>query len=446
MNKILLTFATLFFLAACTKDKTAPMQPVAITVKLAFATDQGSVNIPFKHAQIIISNAVTGNKYTDSITAENTNQVTFPSLVPGSYNVAVTLNLTAAEYLAATGIKTDGNVLFSGTLQMQSATAPQNDFTVQLQTGSGSEDWVIKQLYYAGSDTKDGAIFRDQFIELYNNSDRVLYADSLYMAQVEGVSTAMEKIDLSKGWYLPATGQWDWSKSIGNSGNNLNTDYMYISALFRIPGTGKNYPVQPGKSIVIAATAINHKSPYKDVNGKDITVRNPDLTVDLSQAEFDVYMGNFPGTSPLASDLNTNAPHLDVIINPNRELVFDNLGREGVMIFRSGVNPTSWQGFKTPENNKNGKLNLRAPKADMQVLDVIELQPSLVASRTPKRMPLNWDAMYAYVKNGSYSSEALLRKTQKVVNGRVVLQDTNNSSLDFVTIKADPSKNAFTAK
>lgn len=367
-------------------------------------------------------------------------------MVPGSYNVEATLSLTAAEYLTATGIKTDGDVLFSGGVQMQSANAPQNNFTVQLQTGSATEDWVIKQLYYAGSDNKDGAVFRDQFIELYNNSDRVLYADSLYMAQVEGVSLAMEKIDLTKGWYLPATGQWDWSKSVGNSGNNLNTDYMYFSALFRIPGTGKTYPVQPGKSIVIASTAINHKSPYKDINGKDITVRNPDLTVDLSQADFDVYMGNYPGTSPLASDLNTTTPHLDVIINGYRDLIFDNPGREGVMIFRTNVNPTTWLSLRTPENRSGSKLNLRAPKADMQVLDAMEVQPSLVASRTPKRIPLNWDATYAYVKNGSYTSEALLRKTQKTVNGRIVLQDTNNSSLDFVTIKADPSKNAFTTK
>ncbi|QEH40852.1 DUF4876 domain-containing protein [Chitinophaga sp. XS-30] len=427
-------------LTACSK-KDSGLKPVSVTVKLSIAAEMGEMAIPYKGAVITISNLTTGQSYKDSLTEEK-DQATFSSVVPGSYDVAVHLQVSAEDYEAVTGIRADGSVFFSGSANAQSAVADQNTITVGLRTGSGEGNWVIKQIYYAGSDNKDGALFRDQFIELYNNSAEVLYADSLYICQVEGVNTAMEKIDLTEPYYLP-TGQWDWTKSPGMADANANTDYIYADALFRIPGNGTTYPVQPGKSIIIAATAINHKAPYIGVNGKEITVRNPDLTVDLSHADFDVYMGDQPGVNPLASDMNTNKTHLAVILNSNRDLVLDNPGREAVLIFKSGADITTWGAFKTPDNLTSGKLRLQMPKSAMNIFDIVEIQPTEQTKRCPKRVSLDLDAGFNYVTNGSYSSQALIRKTQKTEGGRIVLQDTNNSSIDFVTIHADPSGNAF---
>lgn len=440
-NNICLVLAGLLgLLAACNKEDDG-LRPVSITVKLSAAAEMGTMDIPFKGAVITISNLTTGQSYKDSLAVE-ADQVTFASVVPGSYDVAVRLNLSAADYEALTGIRADGSVFFSGAANAQSAVAAQNTINVGLRTGGGEGNWVIKQIYYAGSDNKDGALFRDQFLELYNNSATVLYADSLYICQVEGVNTAMENIDMTKPFYLP-TGQWDWTKAPGMADANANKDYIYAGALFRIPGAGTTYPVQPGKSIIIAATAINHKAPYVGNNGKEVTVRNPDLTVDLSHADFDVYMGDQPGVNPLATDLKTNKTHLTVILNSNRDLVLDNPGREGVLIFKSSADITTWKSFKSPDNLASGKLRLQMPKSAMNIFDIVEIQPTEQTKRCPKRVSLEYDAGFSYVTNGSYSSQALLRKTQKQDGGRIILQDTNNSSVDFVTIKADPSGNAF---
>ncbi|NML39827.1 DUF4876 domain-containing protein [Chitinophaga sp. G-6-1-13] len=440
-NLFRIAIACIGLLAACKKDNDTSLQPVSINVGFKVAEEMGKLDISFKTAKVTISNIVTGQKYTGVLDTD-AGQVTFNSVVPGNYNIAVSLDLSAKAYETATGIKSDGTVFFSGAANAQAAMAPQNNFTVELRTGSNTSTWLIKQIYYAGSNTKDGALFRDQFVELYNNSDQVLYADSLYLCQVEGVETALEQIDFAQPWVLP-TGQWNWAVATGMAATNPNTDYIYAASLFRIPGNGTTYPVQPGNSIIIAATAINHKAPYQDASGKTITVRNPDLTVDLQGADFDVYMGNQPGINPLPSDLNTNTPHLTVVHNFNRDFVMDANGREGIMIFRSQAATSTWKSYKTPNNTTDGKLKMQLPKKDMQILDVVETQQTPLNKRGPKRISLDLDAGFNFVGNGAYSSQALLRKTKQRTGGRVILQDTNNSSVDFITIKADPSKKAF---
>ncbi len=446
MRNIFIAIIGILFFASCSKEKGATLHPVDINVVLRLSGDQEGITIPYKGATVSIINQTSSTKYAGSITTD-TNNVVFHQVVPGNYHISVELHLSAADYEKATGQKVSGSVIFTGTATAN-AVELTNNITVDVHTGGGAEAWVIKQIYYAGSNVKDGASFRDQFIEIYNNSDQLMYADSLYFAQVAGVNSALSGLDMSKGWYIPATGQYDWSLSAGNNGADANTAYIYSGCIFRIPGTGKTYPVAPGKSMIIASTAINHKVPFIDITGKEVPVRNPDLTVDLSKSEFDVYMGDFPGKSPLSSDLKTSVPHMVVIANVNRDLILDNLGRDGYMLFKTTASiKDEWQQFKMPgASPTEDKTYFRMPKAAMVIYDGVEIQPTTMASRTPKRLPVDLDAGFSYVPNGSYSSQAILRKTQKTVNGRVVLQDTNNSILDFVVIKADPSKEAFTSK
>ncbi|WP_212003886.1 DUF4876 domain-containing protein [Chitinophaga sp. HK235] len=118
------------------------------------------------------------------------------------------------------------------------------------------------------------------------------------------------------------------------------------------------------------------------------------------------------------------------------------------MLFRTKADiKAQWKQYKLPDAGPTeDKTYFSMPKSALEIYDAVEIQPSDLASRVPKRLSVELDAGFSYVPNGKYSSQALLRKTHKTINGRVVLQDTNNSILDFVTIKADPSKNAFTGK
>lgn len=62
----------------------------------------------------------------------------------------------------------------------------------------------------------------------------------------------------------------------------------------------------------------------------------------------------------------------------------------------------------------------------------------------PKDLPNDIDAGRATIMNaageiyGDYTSYSVVRKKKSTIGGRVILQDTNNSTNDFVTIKANP--------
>ena len=75
---------------------------------------------------------------------------------------------------------------------------------------------------------------------------------------------------------MPATATtttYQWEVGEGKNPD----DYIYCGAVWQIPaeGNGKNYPVAPGESIIIAQIAQNH------------TVIKPTSPVDLSKAEFE---------------------------------------------------------------------------------------------------------------------------------------------------------------
>src|SRR5690606_15199039 len=150
--------------------------------------------------------------------------------------------------------------------------------------------FVIKQIYYVGSDTKDGALNRDNFIEIYNNTDETLYADSLLVVLAYGASRNIKVGE--EGYYLD-NGQFDWSQSVGlNVADNANENYVYAKAVFMIPsdGTGKKYPVLPGKSFVLAGTAVNHAAGYQNNDGNTIGAQKPELTVNLEGADFESWL------------------------------------------------------------------------------------------------------------------------------------------------------------
>ena len=93
----------------------------------------------------------------------------------------------------------------------------------------------------------------DQYIKIGNNSDTTMYADGI--AFIESFFTSDDKHD-----YQP----------------DIRNEAMTISAIYVIPGTGHDVPVLPGKELLIALTAIDHRP------------INPN-SFDLRKADFEIY-------------------------------------------------------------------------------------------------------------------------------------------------------------
>jgi hypothetical protein len=245
--------------------------------------------------------------------------------------------------------------------------------------------------------------------------------------------------------------QFDWSKSIGmpvGTGDKANRNYVYAKTLFRVPGTGKQYPVKPGESFVIAATAQNHKQPFVGSDGKAVSVKDPSLTVDLSGADFEVYIGDVI-SNPLTTDVdNPNVPNMAVIVTGgNRDLILDNPGRDAIAIFKTAArlpamtktgteatDATTYSQYPDPSTTSiSSTTTYYYQVPNSVIIDAVQIQnPSPTSSsRVARKLIGTLDAGVTNVPDGQYSSESSIRKTSKTVSGRRILMDTNNSTNDF---------------
>lgn len=414
-------------LGSCKKDKSTGIQPVDLKVKVSYAIETSGYTLPVHGISVKIKNVNTGT--IQSLNANEIGLITFSQIAAGTYDIDATIRITADNYTKLTGIPTATDITFNASAKNKQINVGFAE-EIELALVSGQiNDWVIKQVYYAGSHRVDGATFRDQFIEIYNNSDQVLYADGLSFAELVGI------VDLpATKYHVLGSKQMDWSKSVNMPGNiDANNDYVYARALFTLPGTGQQYPVQPGKSIVIAQTALNHKAPFTDNNGKQVTVLNPSLTIDLSGADFEAYYGSFL-TKPFASDVDTAVPNLEVVSYIGNDMILDNLGRYAYALLKADANTKL---SNLPEYNYPTLAEPTSTSAKYRqipnrlILDAVEVQPTLPADRIPKKLNPSLDAGFAFVPAGAYTSQSIIRKTEKTVNGRILLKDTNNSTEDF---------------
>lgn len=411
-----------FAAASCDDSNDPTVQPVDFAVTVTY--DDAYANSVAPNVTVKATNV--DNQLSTEVTTNEIGVANFKGLPIGLYDITATITYTPEQFQEFAGQTVSSQVVFNASITNQLInSSTQKQFALELASARVG-DLVIKQIYYAGSHIKDGAVFRDQFIEIHNNSDEVIYADGLFISQLYGsTSTTIPNPTPS---YMLANGQYDWSKSIGMpSGINANRDYVYTKTLFQIPGAGTQYPVAPGASIVIAQNALNHKAPYQDQNGKNVTPNNPALTVDLSGADFEAFYNE-----GFSSDLdNPSVPNVIIHQSFGKDMILDALGRDAYVIFRMDNAVSSWPSFPEPEETKitsTTKLYFQVPVANL--IDAVEIQGSPQKIH-PKKLSNNADAGYTYVPLGSYSSQSVVREVAKTFNGRYILKDTNNSTVDF---------------
>lgn len=435
------------FFACQKKDLGSTATPVNLSVAIEYNSEVSSIGLRKDSALVRITNNTSG---TTKETYTNINGVAgFESITPGHYTITASISIPRSTYQQLSGTVVEQDVAFNGNITDESITQQQTNIKVPLVTGRIG-NWVFKQIYYAGSNTSSGAVFRDQFFEIYNNSTDTLYADSLCFAQLIGVNNTT--VNYPSHGFLPDN-QFDWTKSVGMNDANANTNYVYARAVFMIPGTGKQLPVLPGKSMVIAQTALNHAAPYYLNDGTMQQITNPALTIDLSGADFEAYLvnykraesGNSPTFDPYKWDVDNPAvPDLKVFYSTINDMILENTGRDAFILYKTGgADPkTGFPFFAAPNIiTVLPTTNLYQQIPVQLVIDAVELQRVKESARVPKRLPNSLDAGPTNVSGGEYTSQSLVRKTARIVNGRRILQDTNNSANDFVTkAKADPSK------
>lgn len=271
-------------------------------------------------------------------------------------------------------------------------------------SGIGVTPLVFSEIYYSGSRTvKNTVWFRDQFYEIYNNSLDRIYLDGLYFATLVPTATT------SKVATWPA-----------EDGDN----YVYADRVWKIPGSGTDYPLEPGESFVIAQFAANQQ----------LDIYNPNSPVNCYSAEFEFNMNNanFPD-QPAAdmehvfydgkADMGTVPQYLTpvfggayVIFRPKKGEMYD------------PVNDKNMQTKDLSGNLSKTKVFAKVPISD--VLDAVEAGRNEVDIQR-KRMPSILDAGMTYV-GSTYIGQSVARKLVDTnEDGTPILEDTNNSTEDF---------------
>ena len=329
--------------------------------------------------------------------------VTAKDIIPGIYSINISgdgVDNANIEYL------------MNGNLVNEPLLKNNEKFDVKVR-GIMLAALIFKEIYYAGV---PNWFFLDQFYELYNNSESVIYLDGIYFANI---------VPGNAGFSEPMS--WPDGKE----------DYVYAERVWKFPGNGNDYPLYPGESVILAQSARNHQ------------IENPNSPVDLTSAEFEFYTG---------SDVH---PEMDAI---NMEHVFyDGKASMGslsqyllpifgpaVIIFKETegetwdpVNDSNWH--TTELGTSSSTLYAKIPIE--YVWDAVEtLNNSSIADK--KRVPglldaglISTDGMYVGKSVARIIDTDATGERKKMANGAYIYKDTNNSTDDFEVVVPEIRRN-----
>ena len=276
---------------------------------------------------------------------------------------------------------------------------------------------VFKEIYYTGckftsTDETSGTetttnYFRDQFYEIYNNSDQTVYADGLCIS-----TTIYANNDYSIIYEWP----------IDNA-----DQYVFCDTVWQIPGDGTQYPIQPGESFIIAQWGTNHKAE---------SLTNGASPVDLSGAEFEAVEKESTTWNGITLTDNAAVNMAQVIDADGYQTPqwLTSVSGARYVLFKP-VTPLKNSDFITATNNDWAGVGREIPVSE--VIDAVQS----VASEDNMAylgLPTVLDAGGIYC-SGIYTTESIARKVKETrADGTVVYQDTNNTTNDF-EVKSDPT-------
>lgn len=366
---------------------------LTVTVKYPDAINNGDV---LKNATIKIINKQTGRIYSDETNNEGK---AFFELRGGHYDI--TTSISEDRITDNNGSSSTQTFIFNGSLTGQIITEPNINLIINTEYSILNSGFIIKELYVSGSRTPEEKNYgADLFVEIYNNSDQILYSDGLCFGVVHPTTT-----------YRPTP----WVDGEGNLLDRIPC-WGFVAI---VPGSGNEHPIQPGESLVIALNGINHRD---DPNG------NPN-SIDLSNADWEFYVDDngYYVDSPTVPNILMQKVSLRGV----RAMIFNVRGQVSILFRLQSDNIV--EEFSNPDNfliQPGGSERCFMVPYNW-VIDGVE-NAHLNNLGVYKRLPPSIDL--GYIQHlGSSEKVSIRRKVEKVINGRVVYKDTNNSTEDFLT-------------
>ena len=321
--------------------------------------------------------------------------ITIPELEAGAYNIAAKGNISFLKDGVAG--KTDFEVVSNGV----SLSETVNALKLAVNSFQAEGGFVISEIFCTGTTTPEGNQYSggDAYIVISNNSDVTLYADSIAVLESEFLTTTKR----------------DYTPDVMNEA--FSTDAVYM-----IPGNGTSVAVEPGKSLVLAINAINHKE------------ANPN-SIDLTGADFEFYDES---SNPRFTDPDGAAPNLDKWYCYTATVYgFHNRGYRSYAIAKMQTTKENWlenYAYKaeyvlTVAGNAYPMSTNTFKVPNAWILDAVNLsvESEFQWIVTSAALDAGWTYCGKVDRDQTRYNKAVVRKQD--ANGKYI--DTNNSTNDF---------------
>ncbi|AZA90812.1 Uncharacterised protein [Chryseobacterium nakagawai] len=386
--------ATTFTVTSCTSDDFGATTTQNGVLTLNFSGENIS---SYKSLDLEIREVNTGAVRRETIKNVNTYSLPLPY---GSYKITVNGGVISGNEEVSVGAMAQTDIALAAT-----------NLTIPIIIKKFHDDFIIEEVFFTGIKTVEGKNYNSgRYFKLTNNTKEVLFADRLIIGQSEFLTVE----DKNPTPY------------------NANLSFP-VKAVMVLPGSGTEYPVQPGDFIVIADNAINHKA-------------QTSTAYDLHNANFE-----YPSNNPALGQVdNPSVPNAKVIysqMNFNMFFLHDR-GFESYVIARfpfdeneeSFLNKNKYD--YTYINSAGGVTSKSAYSIpNSWIIDGVNnsISSKFAHTLTSASIDGGWTSVGTIDKDPTRFGKSVRRKVNgQMTNGKNLYLDTNNSSNDFVK-DAQPS-------
>lgn len=384
----IIPLAALLVMGACKKDDDDVASYNTLTVTLSYP--DGITQADIVAASVTATNVQTGAR--TQLAEESAGMFTV-KLIGGEYTISASATTSDTKRLNA---RRSISLYKDATLD------------VELNVALLKEGFVFKEVYYNMVKVNNKPYMQDQFFEIYNNSDQVQYLDNCILARLQGTQGA--------------TGVTSWVTS--ENGTEIMDIYALESYVVAFVGNGTEYPVNPRESVLIAATAINHNAETGGVSPVDLT--NADYEVNISDYKSDTDNPAVPDMTIVAKSSSATATFFGLPYTGNALILAQlpaGTTMDSYINDRSNYRQIPWQTTNTYEF-------LTVPQE--YVIDGINIVNSNESKRIVRLRP-EVDNGIIFMES-DYAGKSIRRKVSEITpDGKVILQDTNDSSEDFLS-------------
>lgn len=388
----LLSMCMMLALTACNDDGNEPASNSNITpqFEITLPSSLDSLGGKITNPSIEVKNVSTGR----TSTFDSESSVSLPT---GLYDITYKADVAVPGNTAMRHI-----VAFKQSVEL---TASNRTVKLTAYETVDNNDFIISEVFFTGTlQTSGNQYYGDDYIKIYNNTDHVLYADGLTLLESEFTTTI----------------KYNYTPDIMDSA-------MTVQAIYTIPGSGHDHPVQPGGELLIVDTGIDHR------------VVNPN-SFDLSKADFEWYDES---SSPSHLDIDgPTVPNLDKWYCYTRSFwMLHNRGIKAWAIARIPVDKETY--LKDYRYTYNYDIVVAAGTFPMSQTQyyvpnswIVDAVNCSVASDykwnvTAASLDRGWSYCGTIDRDKTRYFHSVRRKMLYLKDGHPVLKDTNNSTEDF---------------